>query len=727
MRRTQRSSTTPRRRRSRDRGSALLVTLVVIAGLSLLGLAFVGVSETESAISVNQRNAMQMQAMAEAGARAVVEWFQDPLWARAQGIMPSNNPAPANMKRTRTIAGYAGEYKPLTTQVLFDKPYRPLPQHRFYGDDATADITIDHNIDNTTMVNLNTYLFGADSRTNGRISEIKVYAPPMVGGARNAQGFWEGGERFGTATIKVTAEKWTRPAGGTLVSRQVVRIVVGEFPMPIPSGPIQSASNAAFGGSFDVHWGDEVALGNLDPSVTRTRIPWQNPFERPHFERGYDPELFPLLGTAPDNADFFSELVGKSFQDPWAGSRARGTNADCGTCGAYTNTSVEGEPVHAAYQNQTQTIFPTTRAVVFPTIRYDTWKRIAVQGRGTKGIYYFEYVAGSNPPTFKRNGQGTAYGPHYWVNTRNGARLGAGFYFFDTKDGTNPQNLDGTTNVAALTPGFSWQSAEFNSDFQMAGFIYFNVAEYRSTGGGTTAPVRPYNMPGEIFRDVGRGNWLGADWERSDGQIVLHGAGDGEFSYHDLNNNGRFDVVVRGPVNVTSNDPGANTTNQLVPKTWSVNPYPEGPCSVPPAAGPPAATSCSEPHEPYLNFIYPANRNDPVTVGWQAFNAQTRRPRDLNGTALPNCGTNPERCTSNGYDRDGALVDIPASLNGVLYNEGDYRSTGQVDYFGSVLMRGTADGGGNAEVWFDEKLVKDNWAPPGMPRVIVYNSMTDDQ
>ncbi|HVR39505.1 MAG TPA: hypothetical protein VMU84_10455, partial [Thermoanaerobaculia bacterium] len=93
---------------------------------------------------------------------------------------------------------------------------------------------------------------------------------------------------------------------------------------------------------------------------------------------------------------------------------------------------------------------------------------------------------------------------------------------------------------------------------------------------------------------------------------------------------------------------------------------------------------------------------------------------------VPNCGTNPERCTSNGYDRDGALVNLPALLNGVLYNEGTYSSQGNVDYFGSLLIRQETGATGNAQVWFDEKLIKGNWAPPGMPRVIIYNEQTDE-
>ncbi|HKR64421.1 MAG TPA: hypothetical protein VJZ00_11880 [Thermoanaerobaculia bacterium] len=712
-----------RKSSKRDRGSALLVSLMVMAGLSLLALAFVAVSQTESAISANERNAVQTKAIAEAGARAAVEWFQAPAWALSIGIMPANvdnGPPPAGMKRVRTVgAAYSGVYKPLATQRLFDLPYRPAPQNRFYGDDATADIQIDYDTAPVTMANLNAYLFGSDSRVDGHIAEIKVYAPPIVGGTL-VNGFWVNGDRFGTATIKATAEKWTREVGGTLVSRQIVRIVVGEFPLPIPAGPIQTASNAAFGGNFQVHWGDEVALGNLDPSRTSTRIPWQNPFNRPAFERGYDDVVWPVNASNPN---MLYELAGKSFEDPWIGARARGNVTTCGACGTYNQTSVEGQPVHAAFQGQTTTSYPNRRAVTFPTIDYNIWKRIAIQGRGTKGVYYFTFDPGTGG--FRLNGQGTARDAAFWVNSRSpGAGLGPAFYFFDTRSATNPQLTGGGTNAALLTPALSWNNSDFNGDFLMQGFIYFNAAEFGTTGVGSSPPTLPYNMPGEMYRDIGYPVWDTATntWSRDPtGAINKSGSGNGQWDFQDINRNGQFDVVINPAATpVTSFDPGISAPrNVFLPKTWH-----EG---APACTQIGAVTDCSEPHEPYLNFIYPTTNSANVQVGWEPDATQTRRPRDLIGNALPNCNTNPELCTSNGYDYDGALVNIDATLNGVLYNEGAYSSTGNVDYFGSVLIRGVTDAHGTPNVWFDEKLIKGNWAPAGMPRVIVYNSQTDEQ
>src|SRR5207244_12410885 len=86
-----------RRNRRSDRGSALLVSLMVIVGLSLLGLGFVAISETESTIARNQQNALQTQAAAEAGATLAAEWFPGPARGNTTGGRPPNtspNPTP---------------------------------------------------------------------------------------------------------------------------------------------------------------------------------------------------------------------------------------------------------------------------------------------------------------------------------------------------------------------------------------------------------------------------------------------------------------------------------------------------------------------------------------------------------------------------------------------------------------------------------------------------------
>src|SRR5260370_19426763 len=182
----------PRRSRhfpKRDRGSALLVSLMVIVGLSLLGCVFVTLSETETAIAKNEQAALETQAAAEAGARLVVEWFQNPTWGLSTAGMPSNNPTVnTNINAIKTTRAYIGStpatgvYKPLATTMLFDKPYRPSNDDRFSADENTGDIVINRTTDPVTIDNINAILFGPtpDDRRNGEITKLRVYAPPLT-------------------------------------------------------------------------------------------------------------------------------------------------------------------------------------------------------------------------------------------------------------------------------------------------------------------------------------------------------------------------------------------------------------------------------------------------------------------------------------------------------------------------------------------------------------------
>lgn len=718
------------RRTARSRGSALLMSLVIMVGLSLLGLGFVAISETESAIALNERHAAQTQAIAETGARAVVEYFQDPRWARLENFLPANSDtliASGGFKRQRVVGTYTGVYRPGSSSLLLlDRPYRPDEFNRFYGDDATADLEFNRTNAATQLTNINNALFGGDRLDWGRIQEIKIYAPPIIGGTLTS-GYWVGGDRYGYATIKITAEKWSRQSGGTLLSRRVVRIVVGEFPLPVPGGPVQSQASVAFGGTADVHWGDVTSFGNLTSggaSMPNSTFPWANPYERPAFEYAYDSVVFGA-GT-----NYLIELLGKTYEDPWFGTRSQGTNSICApNCGGYASTVEETDVDYASFENQTSNTYPTSKLVTFPDIRYDIWKKIATASRGMKGIYYFTYDSTAScdrPPCFRKNGVGAADDFGHWVNTLGGANLGAGLYFFDT---TNGQRPNGTTN---LTPAVDLNSSSFDDPFRMEGFIYLNALGYGSSGIGSCCPSTGFNMPAEIYRDIGyrpidgSGNFL-AD-------PPFKGVSNGIWDFQDVNNNGTFDLVLSAATITPASTPayGGTTATTHTVKTWD------------PATCSPG--TCSEPHEPYINFVYPpvTSPDGAVVARWEPSGSQTRRPkkRDVTqatctnaaaGTFAASCSTQcDDECTSNKYDGprsnnpndSGAIVNLSVLLDGILFNEGTYSSTGNADYYGALLVRGAASGTGTPVIWFNERLLKGE-PPPNFPRVMIYSMESD--
>src|SRR5712671_273677 len=164
------------KRRFQQKGSALLVALMTMVGLSLLGLAFVALSETENAISINEQNHTQTVAVAEAGAKLVLQWFQDPKTMLARGLMPVNA---QGYKTQRTVAAYTGYYKPSgSAPLLCDLPFGPKSDDTFYGAEDSADIWITRVNSATFLDTINTALFPTTDA--GRVTEIRIYAPPIM-------------------------------------------------------------------------------------------------------------------------------------------------------------------------------------------------------------------------------------------------------------------------------------------------------------------------------------------------------------------------------------------------------------------------------------------------------------------------------------------------------------------------------------------------------------------
>lgn len=833
---------------SARRGSALLVSLMVMVGLSLLGLAFVAISETESAISVNERNASQTLALAEAGARLVSECFNDPQWARNNNLFPANAD---NIKTQRVTTFYTGRYKPDNAgQLLLDRPYRPALADRFIGDVDHADIIINTTTPAGYLTALNNQL--TTDPTAGQITEIRVFAPPMVGATLNANGFWEGGTRYGVATVRVTAEK---RIASTTVARSMVKAVLSEWPLPNPDGAVQTSAQLNPGGDQNIHWGKATGDGGVagfTVNAANTAMPWFDATNMAHFEHGYDssdewknntayllgaivrptaaklaanPTMAGIeyvcvqagtsavaLASEPtwyngpvqsppraniidngarwqerwptgypnntngvlayyDNFNWLYELAGRSVADPWFEVRTRGAVNGIGPApqpykyNAVTqNPFAVGTAGHSCiFQYQTMNQITDYKETNFPPIRYDIWKQLAILSQGTQGIHYFVYDSAST--NFKENGVGAAKTFAQWVNYP----AEPGFYFFDTTDGTSPQ-------VPGVAPANLTPAPAIPGTFLMRGFIYLNAVSIDSGSAMGPAPVSDpvnpvlnnpswFGLPGEPFRDVGYrkvatvtpdsctpteppiAQVVGSFMVHADGTVCIEGANDGGWSYQDLpwSNgavnapNGKFDVYVKQKT--FKRGDGTTTTQWLpVPYTPGCTPGDNATLGV-------VANGCSEPHEPYLNFIYPTAVSDynsfsqatmGVTVGWQAPGSEDIRPKKMinNDSAPATCpgatrGATEANCTSNAYDRDGVLLQFQPILQGVFYQEGTWTTSGgggaQNRYFGSCLINSRAATGTNPAVYFDENLKKGQWPPRSWKLSRVYISLLQTQ
>jgi hypothetical protein len=846
------------KRLRRERGSALLVSLMVIVGLSMLGLGFVALSETESAISTNQRNREEVLSHAEAAASVVVDWFQNPAWALSKGLQPSNNSTINTelgaMKLTRKNSTASGVYKPISTTILFDLPFKPSFDDRFYGTENYPDILINDTTSPKFLKTFNAALFN-DTTDAGRITDIRIYAPPIVGGLLdNATHYWESqGDRYGVATVRVTCSRFD--ASGNVISQRQVHEVVTEFPFPGPNGPIQSNSAITTNGSFTVYWGqisaqDSITLKTKDNAPG---LPWATAWDVVNFEHGYDstwpwkPNTAYKVGdvvhaskaslandaklhdwsftctvagtsnadplqepvwdskaastcactpvttyvdggtltwvrTAPRNWPNFSEdggagnptrdyydwlyqLIGQTYVDPWEEVRTRDVITEFSSAGNnnpepngfYNDPTKDPTKLGTSssfftwFQNQTTNKAPQYKITPFPNIDYVFWKQMAQAGDGQGSVYYFAYNAGKNG-FYRLSDSTTVKSFDSWANALTGTKgaLGPGFYFFDTIGGVNPQPLTNKTGV--LTPSIKISGGSFC----MKGFIYLNATQFGSTGvSGETNKY--YAFPAEPFRDVGFHHV-----DPATGLYVLDSVtgrvkgptndNAGKWDCQELNNNGVCDIYViditkGGTVNVKRPD-GTN----LPSPTWMPVEHYEG-CNVVDtvAGGALPANPCSEPHEPYLNLIYPRDgstdaalapdiggnvgsyKGSLVQIGWENPASPTRLAKvatDSSSTAVVNCSTNSSNCTSNAYDDSGPLTKIPPKgpiLEGVLYNEGDYDSTGNASYYGSILVRGNCCGTGTPAVYFDQSLLTGDFKKkfPSFPRVYVSSYTTE--
>lgn len=765
-----------------QKGSALLVTLMVMVGLSLIGLGYVAVSETESAISINERNAAQTREVAEAGVRVFVEMFQDPLWAEETGLLPPNI---AEIKTEREITGtpaYTGYYK--VAKRMFDKPHKPQSIDRFFGDEEHADVWINNTRlaaatdpdDQDWLNDLNQTLFNGDYSA-GRITEIRIYAPPMSGSTLNADGFYENdGTRLGLCTIAVTATKCRNDSNADpctdaspdsrVISRKTVRAVISEWPFPGPSGPVQTNANLGTNGNVQVHWGRITATGTMTLKRPFGALPWHDAYDTVNYQYGYAAPDY-LDTDAVDNPwpttayaaggpfrtmyPWLYAIAGKTLQDPWWEARTRGDFTGDGVGGTEVpyryddpeevlyDVSGASTVVRSIYQKQIMDAAPDVKSVLFPKFDYNFWKDVALTGDDQDNVYYLRHAGGEN----FTDKDGTTRAVEVWINTKHATTPGkAGFYFFDTGNQQNPQNGG---------PGTLTDEIQIKGNpFLAQGFIYLNIKQWDSAG-GAQGVAGHFNAPGEPYKDIGywkvdeaTNNW---DMSGPGGTHKIESKDDGIWLWQDMGaKNGVPDIVVDDR---TFRRPKADGTFGTTDVTlYFPVPYTPG-CNV--------GVDCSEPHEPYLNLEYnntvttggittavvdksAGNNQTDVTIKWSDANSgkgqtlpKTTSDKTSQG-AVVSCNTPPAdkaelwaKCTSNMYDKDGPLVPLNPGVNGVLYVEGSFEQTGNMIFFGSILAQGDFGKSGSPDVWFDERLIKEEWPPREFrfPRVFISAVQSD--
>jgi PilX N-terminal len=515
---------------SGERGSALIIAVLITVILSLLGISYMLMAQTENTIAENERNAATALYVAEAGARLAVNWFNDP--SSTGWLVPTtgqvdrtvrlldtdNNPATA-----RVLAVSGDVTKPFykdaaaTPSTLFDRPYRSAMGDTFMGIETGTDADPNNAtrgpdlvINQSHLDTINTALFTnfPSPSLSARITRIEVYSPPIVSiGGSNT--------RMGIATVKVSAGVFIFP--GTAQQRQVatriVKAVVNEIPIPGPGGPLQSCADLNYNGNFQIHWGAGGSQTSANLGLTSGNFDLKAATGLPYALNDPNTYYSDPAATPPYNLARWALLhTNQNIDDPWFKFLAGGAFVSTTYPGTYVPACVSTDaqpckfdPSHATTDDHSN-LFQNT-PMNCPTFDYNLWKSIAQSGN--KNTYFFKSAGGGN---FQLDGTGTSQDFTTWSNARKG------LLFFDTTDGNVPvfgSNLTPAINIASAT---SWWSQ---------GMIYLNATDFGTQGAGssgTTQTVVPPGEPGDASGFVNLdypGSYTG-NYTIKDGTVRFH-------------------------------------------------------------------------------------------------------------------------------------------------------------------------------------------------------------
>jgi len=492
--------------RKGERGSALVVTILVTVILSLLGISFMMMAQTENQIAQNEIRGSQALFAAESGVRMVKRWFDRPfdnvnnirnptfggeIDLTLRLIETDGNPATAAVAQdgspTNPRYKQGVDLDGSGNDDLFEKPYRGSTADALMGTEAGPDMQIlatSSAAAATFLDNLSTDIFGSypGGGLQAKIVEIDIYSPPYI----SIAGTWT---RYGMGTIKVIARITQTIAGNeTVLAERMVKAVINEMPYPGPFGPLHSCDNLSFNGDFSVHWGAASAVADADLTNNHGKIPVSWPRVTPPGQR------VDALWTA-DWAGYMTQVDGGGIEDPWFRFLAGGaiTDAPNGNPQPEPFGWVAGAPGDGEWPNHDNgpddgthsNIFQNQPTVTCPDFEYEVWKAIATSGGSD-----VHYMVWDNGSSFKENGIGTAQ--TFRALTDNNE----GLYFFDTTDGIAPYDAGGDGIYDNLTPAISISGGTWGA----RGFFYMNTLEFQTKG--VTGRAATFNAPGEPFSDT---------------------------------------------------------------------------------------------------------------------------------------------------------------------------------------------------------------------------------
>ena len=483
---------------STEPGSALVIALLVMVVLTLLGISFLLMAETENRIAQNERRSAQAFYAAQSTLRVVKRWFDSPAGGVAlpaladvdrtqRRILDETDPYdPNDVTAADGVIGSAPYYKQGVDRDsnalddVFDRPYRGGQVHPFLGTEDGPDIVIDEaNPASAAFLRTleQTILPGYPGDNLAvRIARIDLFAPPYV---RSGSGW----SRYGVATVRVVARLFNVATRRVAAEREI-RAVVSEVPYRGAHGPLHSCAGLTWTGApMTVHWGAVTARQDLRLTATLGQVPTGLPRQLPVVPRDD-----PLLATV----DWFAwagEVAGQRVEDPWLRFHAGGSitapvvpDDPQPYVSPWDGWNV-ADPAPGRCCDAASHLFQDQSLVGCPTYDYDDWKVVASSGE--RGVHYFSW----DGTRFVEDWTGHAGTLQALTDGREG------IFFFDTRDALAPHDDDADAVFDNLTPAVT-----INGNWNFRGVLYINADSFGfNVASGINRQVR---APGEPFLDV---------------------------------------------------------------------------------------------------------------------------------------------------------------------------------------------------------------------------------
>lgn len=473
-----------------ERGSAMVIALLVAFVMSVMGVSFLLMAQAESNIARNERLGVQALYAAESVAEVVTRWFDAPGGAigfppdaavdrTLRELLDESDPygSPALLQNGGTRPRYKQGIDEVTPagDDLFERPYRGADVHALLGTREGPDMLIE-GLPGTDagdfLSTLGDTLWGdfPGRGLRARVVSIRVFAPPYV----EVGGVW-GRYGMGTIEVDVAIERQVDAVTETL-ARRAVTAVIAEAPYRGPYGPLHSCADLTLTGSPPgPHWGAVTAQGRMTlfasdvtelPLGVPRRIPSAGPIDR----------QWPLTESAM--GDLEERIEYQDVVDPFFRALSAGPIVGIGVTDEQPVASASPAVLDRSY------LFQNLAAIGCPLYDYETWKAIATSG--APNVRYFEWTGSG----FRENGHAPT--ASFRVLTDGGE----GIYFFDTVDGLEPADDDGDGVLDNLTPpvvvsGGTWS---------FRGVIFLNATSFKTTG--LTGVTRTLNAPGEPWVDL---------------------------------------------------------------------------------------------------------------------------------------------------------------------------------------------------------------------------------